>query len=722
MKSARTDQLVVTVLAAALTVWTGCLVVLWGCSFDTSGRSTLVALAAMFLAVRVAAPWPGRVARTTQRILALVGIQDALRTELAAAGALHAAKGQGRAMIRMMAFAAIAGVFCGVASTVAVFASSPLVDHLAGRFFWSPADWTILQLLVQIISMLPMAMGICVAFLAGAVLRSGSGRDMYAAAFRDWLWGLACGVALLAVLWWVGADLLGVVMATAVLMLAGAGGLFMRRKFSRRSRRLVRPIEAARQRVRRMEIATGFAALTGALLIQVRLLSDLGGSGAGACAMWVGLSVALLAVMLRRVDCKSRPPGQVQAFGAIVALPMGLMLQAVLLMLAASAAQQGWGAMASVLAFLAVAAQVPLAALAAIVLSRGRRIFANQGGRARAYFASSAAGAGAAALLFLVCAAVPAGKAVLLAIVLAVLAGGVVAALAHVRRAGTQARWALWGCLSMCSVTAALLGAIDSASGSGKVTAGVWLSGVYPSGAGALPAGVLPWGSGRRSREVSVALEEVMAASGGRWWVAAASSEDLPAVMPPTVLALWSPPDVTALPATGTVKLRLMREGGFLHSARLAMPAGQGRLFDGVLIAPLPADHPHAWRCYNRRTIEQCVRRLHPGGVMVLRTQAGGESSADALSVARTFHDVVGPSWAIIAVTRRRVDLMLAGPAERLPQPSSREGLFIVRSDYLFAAFKDVEPLQVTLPAGVGKKIDGKTLRRRLWRVVRPLD
>ena len=70
MRSALLDKLTVMALAAALTLWACCLAVLWGWATDTSGRSAIVTVAALLLAMAVAMYVPGHLLRGAQRLIA----------------------------------------------------------------------------------------------------------------------------------------------------------------------------------------------------------------------------------------------------------------------------------------------------------------------------------------------------------------------------------------------------------------------------------------------------------------------------------------------------------------------------------------------------------------------------------------------------------------------------------------------------------------------------
>ncbi|HUU22424.1 MAG TPA: hypothetical protein VM389_07785, partial [Phycisphaerae bacterium] len=440
MRPALADRLCVVGIAGALVLWCGCLVLLWAMAFDSSGLSTLSALTALFGAIAVTAGLPGRAARALQRLLGRLHLQELPAMELATARSSGGGRGGARAMTNLLAAAAIFAVACGVASTVAIYGGKWLADALPAKLSATLLEWRVLGLLVQFVAMLPMGLGVSVVFLVSALLRGGSGRDTYATAFREWVLGAAAGLGGLSLAWWIGANLLGTGLVTAVLLLAGAGLLLQRRRVTVRPRAPVRPIEAGKQRRERVGIAAGFAVLTLGLTVQSRLLRDVFAADMSIVTWWSSLSLLLLAGALRKVDHKSQAPGRRQGIGAAAGVSACLLLQVALGMGCLAAGRDGVA-----LGVLAGAGQIPLAALGAVVLSRGRRTFAIGGGRARSYLSSAAAGAAAGMATYILAMSAARGAVLLLGIAIGVLTFAVVRGIGLVRRVAHQVRWAACG-------------------------------------------------------------------------------------------------------------------------------------------------------------------------------------------------------------------------------------------------------------------------------------
>ena len=207
----------------------------------------------------------------------------------------------------------------------------------------------------------------------------------------------------------------------------------------------------------------------------------------------------------------------------------------------------------------------------------------------------------------------------------------------------------------------------------------------------------------------------------GRWWVIATSHRDRPnGENVPGVYVAQSVPDPTALPSNYERSfLMLGSEGNYLAASQV----GQG-LFDGLLLAPLPADHPEAWRCFNERTIGRCVRRIQPGGVVMLRTQVSGDNTQDLVAVAETFNRVMGPSWGVVEFHDNVIDLLLIGPRQwnsrvLVERPSDQPETVVFPSEFIQDDRMKVRPIQILHPQGLrrGRTLDYSRLQARLANV-----
>lgn len=227
-------------------------------------------------------------------------------------------------------------------------------------------------------------------------------------------------------------------------------------------------------------------------------------------------------------------------------------------------------------------------------------------------------------------------------------------------------------------------------------------------------SGFLPKGRNLRSELITDCLAGVFERRKGKWWIAASSSADLPSRERPTEstkndndspenerATVWTRIYAAgANPQPPSVPKKAQRwpplsysDPNFFRYARLNFVAEVGcDFYDGVFLAPLRADHPQAWRCYNDRILRRC-RRLTEGGylewmeelgryvpkitsgLVVLRTQVGPGYVRRALSVARTYYNVVGSGWAVVAFKKparnekpglKGMDMLLLGPREAL--------------------------------------------------------
>jgi len=693
MKTTAVDRALVMWIAAALTVWSACLVVLWSHTFGAGGASLLLTVAALMLSLRVGAVLPGGAARAAQRVLARLKLQDLLSAELARARGSTAGKREVRAMMRLLGGSCLLAVVCGAATTACIYAAEGPVEWLGREFVWPAGAWLVIELLAKTVGMLPMALCIGVAFLTGAIVRRGSGRDTYATICRDWMWSVAMGLTIFALLWRLGLNLLAVAGAMGVALLGGAMLLFLRQKLTLRPRRMMRPIESPPRR-RCWGIAAGFAALAVVLAVQGRILTDVAAADVSGRMCWTALSVGLLAWFMRRQDHKSRPPGGAQAVGAVVGVAGCLLAQGALWISLPGASRAG-GALCGAFAALG---QVPLAALAAILLSRQRRLFATASGPARQYVASAALGMGLALPAYLLLASEWAGRMLGLAVVLALPVAAVVRAIIASRRKGDPLRWAASGACLVCSLAAAvLIGACDVGN-AGGVTPGVWLSAVTRNATGRGSAsGVLPAPGRWRSGMITAAIARIAASPrcAGRWWVVATDERDLPADLggDGSVRVTGSAPDATALRAGAG---ELVRPGPNADFFRVL--ARGRRKFDIIFLAPLPADHPEAWRCYHLRLLNRARRRAHEGAPVLLRTQTAPGRLGEAIAVARCFRLSFGAGWAAVAINQAHADILLG--TDNIDPPARGADLVVVSLDALLETEPDIRPMRLESPLG----------------------
>ena len=700
-RPATLDRIAVTYLAGALAVWVACLVILWGWAFDTSGSSSVLTLAAALLAVAIAAPLPGRIARAFQRMLIWLGLLDVGVMELTMAAPVMSRRKDALATVRLLGVAAVFIVACGAASTLAILGARSVAEHLAAQILLTGPAWTMLKIVLQLVGMLPMALGVCVAFLLGVIIRGGPGRDPYAAAVRDWIWALAAGLAVFGIAWRAGGNLLGLVVVSAVAMLAAAVWLMGRGRETARPQRRGRPIDKRPEAALALGVGVSFALLSLICAIQWRMLTDVAGAGMCSCACWIALWLVPFAAAMKDCDEKSALPAPVNTAGAAVAVVAAAVFQSVLAM-----ASVGGGVAAIACAVLAVAAQVPLVACGAMILSRQRRVFAGAGGRPRTYLSLASAGSACGLLAYLAMGWAGMSAIWLMALAIAVLAAGAVCGITSARKGSLRIRWALCSAALAGSLAAAVVISLGRAhAAAGRVQAGAWLTSIHGAGGAFENGGFLPAFTARheRSSRVTDFARGVFSERRGLWWIIAGSQRDLPGEPPMGFLTVACSVDPSAWSSQRHRNWPALRSSGKDGtSPDFFRPASLGeRLFDGIFLAAMPADAPQAWRCYNKETLARCISRLdRKNGVVAIRTQSSGGRLSAALAAVATLHSVVGPSWVAMDLDGASVDLMAVGPAERIRPPEARNGLHLLRSDELLKAVGQSRTIRILSPAG----------------------
>ena len=692
MRSALVDRAIVICISAALALWTCCLVILLHVAFDASGESTLVAISATLMGFSFAVVLPGRLVRAVWRVGRWVGLGGALAAVPGAVGPTQSRTREARAMMRLLAAASVLATVGGVVSMGAVHLCRTITDALTDALLFSRAGWTLCKLILQFAAMLPMAGGAAVVFLVLGMIRTGSGRDIYASVFREWMWGVAIGLGAFGVCWEIGLDVRALAATTAVVLVAAAAVILQRRRVTTRPVWLQWPVESPTVG-RRAGIALTFGILALAIVLQLRLAGDAVGIGTGAGGCWAAVSLGLLAHFLRIADRRSRPPGKRPRVGATVGLFAGLLLQGSLLVSAT-----GGGAVRVVCVAFAVALQVPIAAMGGGILSRQRRMFAYAGGRARSYVSSASGGAGVAIVVYVIVASVPSGPLIVLAAAFGLCAIAVVAGIALTRRTADQLKWAATGVTLLLALTAAMLGAIRGARGRfGMLRAGVWLTTVSGARTSSRPQrsqGVLPHPPTWRGEGIDAVLRDILSERRGRWIAAVTSRSDLPPNVGRGVHVMVCSPDPSAVPSGAWDDPFVVgSDAGFFRADRHTR-----RRFDGALLAVIPADHPQGWRCYGERTVRRFLHRLNPDGVGVLRLQSRDGGMGLALAAARAFHDAVGTCWVAFEHRDGQVDLLLAGPVSRIRRPRNRGGLIVFRGRRLWYEWSGVAPLRVVRP------------------------
>ncbi len=740
MKPVLTDRMAVVLITAAVVVWVLSLGVLWGWTFDASGTFSLtvwgLGLAAGWWTLRRRVRLVGH----ARRVLRWCGLHPWEPFEDALAGRLGSSREDAAARMRVLAVSGVVVGACMVLATLWILASAALATLGGQWLLLGGFQWRLVELLCLGVGSVPVGLAVAAVWFGATVVRATGGRDTYAAALRDVLGGVAVGLAGMAVAWWFGANLVYLVFALAGGVVAVGIVAVSRGELSTHPRKQLLPFGPP-GRWDRPAIAAGFATLLVVLGLQNRLLADVLGVSLTRRLLWAGLSVALLVFFMARQDRKGRTPGRAQLAGTCIGLAAGLAVQAVELLLCLSLVGG-----AGVVSALAIATQIPLAAQASIVLCAHRREFATAGGSPPAYASIALFGLLAGAVLLLLAGTVPGGWRLVAAVPAGLMLGGALAGGWHLGRFSRKAQWLVWsavlaGSLSWGIVHTARIAKAEDVS----VYPGVWLTAegeVHRWRRRFVQFGVLPEPEPRRSQAVTDCLETVLRLRKGRWWIVATSARDLPDpdTVEPTVynrvVRVGASPQPTR--PTGTIKRRWpplsYSHPNVYRYARASFLAELGSdFYDVVFLAPLPADHPQAWRCYHERLLLRCAKLIETRryqlldgrevvttarGLMVLRTQTAPHRVRRALGVARTFHQAVRSGWAVAAVQRNGLDLLLLGPDNALAEQRSpdgavalpdllgpieniadqRSGVYVVPIETLWEAYSDVRAIRLASP------------------------
>ena len=682
-----TDRRVVIVSMAALVAWAGAIMMLWAYVLDASGVATALTIVAMFLATAAAARGSGWMLR--RAVGPLTWLSEPLGQ---AAGLIARTSGprkriSGRTLQQLHATAAGAALGGGLLSLVLIFLAMPLVDWAIRRFGWTPLSWAGLQLALQFVMLLPLGFAASALFGISAIVRRSSRQDRLALVTVDCLLGLAGGLVLFVGAWWLEVNMLILAGAMAAALLAAAWAASTQGRPT--SSRMLTPVVGPASRIG-ARVALTFAGLSLVLAIQFRLLSDLIQLGTPGKAVWAAVSLAALAWATGRVSGRGHVTKVAASASGVLAAVFAVAIQMAMAFVCLSLGQRGIvaGVMAALL-------QWPLAMLGGEFVVRHRRKFVDLGGSNAGFLSLAMAGAGVGLLIHLASGmsmfrSLPAG------LVVAIGLAAIVAGLIRLSGLWRRVVWGVSSAVVLAGAIVAVEAAAASLDGQWQAHSGVWLRTLIHIDdekmlefEGALPTTRI-W----RSEAVSEAMHEILAGPDkyrsqrrGRWWVVAGSSRDWPTTK--GVYAAASVPDPSPLSREQISGLLLPgSEGVYLLAAKV----GQER-FDGVLLAPLPADHPNAWRCYNAQTLQRCYRRLVKGGdgIMMLRTQVAEGNLADAYDVVKTFIDCVGPSWVVASWGAGEIDLLVAGPRLRgkrsvIDRPSDRPGALVAPAEEFWPA------------------------------------
>lgn len=754
MTPAQFQRLIIAGLATAMVLWTGCFTFLWGWAYDTSDASFLVSLLSILLSAALAVPLPSLAARVLRRLVAKAKADPAQARQLWAATGL-APDGEVQNAPRLLACACILAVLCGLACTGAVSAAAGFREAIAKTFLWDSFTWRIVQLLVQLLAMLPLGFAFACLFRACVIFCGEAGT--WAATFRFWLLGLAGGLTLWAAIWSLGVGAAAGAMGSAAILLIVAVKLLLGKplpspinasspatpvattattsansadsapaaqvpaptsvnpgnagkknkakdgKINKQGKQggkkqgkeksayteplpLLAVLESANPPAQSPAssalpippgasnssvptptslsplvlplVALSFAVLMLTVLLQGVMLRELAGAGPATRALWTMMGALLLTMFLRRADERSELPSWEHGVGAAVGVAAGLAMQWGLAWACARA-----GAWLVIVVMLA--GEPPLAALAATIISRHRRLAIAGGASIPKYLVAALLGSAMGGLVYAAIFLLPAWWLVLWTLA-AILALSLLWAISKARKHPFAAQWTGWSAAILLSA----VGAIACTRG--------------------LPA---PTASGQASESITRTVGAVIAATPGQWWVA--SSTPLPANSGNSSVqisrsAFWSL-ETGLIGCIGNEKTPAAQPSEFFLESQT-----QRDLYDGMYLQAGPVDSPDAWRVFNTQTLERCLRRTQPRGIIMVRVQTSADNLGPAISAAKTFHAVVGDGWAVVYFGAENVDVLLvSGPAQTEPSLAQADGAFVVSIDKLW---KNWDTLRVIDP------------------------
>ena len=730
MKPVLTDRLAVILLWAAAAVWAGVLTVLWGWTFDPSGGVSWQVAAGLAAGAALALHRRRQRVRRDLRRIDRWGASEQVPLRAALAGELGHSRGDIEQRLKLLTAAAI--------GTVAVFCLATLWVPLAGwacamtgqRFLFSDLTWRGIEWFWILTGTVPAGGAIVALWYAIYTVRSGGGRDVYAAACRDAWCGLALASAVGALAWACGANLIYLAFAAGVVMLIVALTTARRRQLSLHPRV---PMAALGQWTAsdKRRIVLLYCLFVVAIVTQVRMLQDIFALEVPYALLWVAASLGLFAGFGKHLDHKGKLPTGVQRAGCLIGVATAMMVQSFEWILCLSQPENKM-----MLVGFAAVTQIPLAFFAASLVSGQRHRFATLGGTVGHYSHAAAFGVLCGWVLLGMIAATGVPGAFLIGIAVGLLVAGSIEGARHAIDRSQKIGWLGWSTiLTACLLTCLCIAMTRSAGPGVRFAAGTWLTTQrqLAEGGKIVAQGCLPRSANARSETITACLDDVLTRRPGKWWCVVSDALDVPATLPKGVYAFGSHPQPIADDGDATRWPPLSSsDRDFLRYARLNFVAEKGcDVFDGILLAPLPADHPQQWRVMNARTMDRVVRmrnrvQLMDGrifwGVIALRTQCGPENVGRLLSIARTYYDAVGSGWMVVGISDRGVDMLLLGPTAAvrqtveseielaadllagLQQRAGRESTVeLIELKNLWARYPDVSPMKIVAPLGMGQ-------------------
>ncbi|HNX26704.1 MAG TPA: hypothetical protein PKK48_04785, partial [Phycisphaerae bacterium] len=672
MRPVLTDKMAVVIVLAGLVAWLCTMGILWGWAYDTSGEITMRWLFMVALCVTAALYKRHKIAHLTLRLIRGMRIFSRIPLEDSFGGNLGSSRQDVQKRTSLMAISIVTAVSCFIFSTIWIILARLVGTLIKSYFLFWDWTWSNIENFFLFIGAIPVAAGLFAYFYASKVVRESSGRDVYAGCYRDWIWSAALGFFIFALSWWFGANLIVLVFSIAGVLLVGAFTEISRMEMATHPRKAMLPFGPPAPQTQWM-LTLLHAGLTLVLIAQCRMLSDIFSLSMTRRCLWLFMSLGLLGYFLGRVDRKGKTLSSLQTTGAVIGLGAGLLGQATELILC-NYLKVGVG----ITVFFAIATQIALASLAAELISHQRRTFAVSGGTIGGFLLAVAGGITGGITIFGLLTWLPATGKIAGAIPIAMIIAGSYFGVKHLRKDDHRKPYIIWCSLLAVSFTWGLIDSCRKAAANidGEVSIGSWLTSIVkdtPKAKTHVQNGVLPANAvkcneiitrclyeAREDKDGKIMEDGLFSHRRGKWWVVATDAADMPHDTPYRFYAFGSNPQ----PPHVAKKLKHRYPPlsyscpDYLEYASLNFTAGLGcDFYDGIFLAPLPADHPQAWRVYNERVmrlVNNLTESLNPDktvshGLVLLRTQTTQNHTRRALSVARTYYEVIRSGWALVA-------------------------------------------------------------------------
>ena len=757
MRSIINDRVTVITIFASLVAWLCVLGIFWAQAIDPSGLFSTSQLTMTFLGFWFvlgkrnffinAALWMLKKAELLSKIPIVQSLEHQLKDD---------SEGH-QQRINLTALAAGWAIAMLMLTMVYISFAGWLCNFISSNFLLGGFAWGVIERVVLFIGTVLSAAAVVPVFYTAKELRRATGRDSYAPLHRDLLWGIAIGFAGFGIAWWFGTALLDLVLILAGIIVFAVVWILTRKKQPAIHCKALPAIGSVTKKDR-ISLAISYLTISTIILIQLRIIGDTMGAGITGKLAWLFFSFGLIGYFTTRFDSQVRIIDRAQAGGLIIGAISCVFIQSCefYLMLADLGKWtrwvdwfEIWTAPSNVLAGFAIATQIPLAAIIGLFISQQRRSFAATGGTGGQYLSCCFAGAFHAMIFQTVIGHLGWGLSawITLAVILYLLASRYTRK--NLAKKSLKNGWAFWSIVLLAML---LWGASKTATQvhktQGSLFAGSWLTSKYDLNKkknSFTQTGLLGKDKTWRSQDITDCIAEIFTAKRGKWWCIATNKFDLPTRYPmpddlgPESISRWSatrippgliftgshpePPNISKNIQTRQPALSFST-ADFFHHARQNLCAS---FYDGIFIAPMPADHPQAWRCYNFKTLSRITNRgilsswqttsynqkikQISYGVVLLRTQSSPNNTRKALNVARTFFSVVKSGWAVVAINRKGIDMLLVGPEKsfeagdkknllaRLKEfKKDRHEIYLLPINKLWASHPGVKPIILSDP------------------------